>query len=51
LLEAVVEEVVTFLADDYEVALARVEDEALTEFRRVLGASGYEVTREVELAP
>jgi hypothetical protein len=49
-LEAVVEEVVTFLDDGYEVALARVEDEALTELRRALGAAGYEVTRELELA-
>jgi hypothetical protein len=50
-LEAVVEEVVTFLDDDYEVALARVEDEDLSEFTRALRASGHEVTRELELAP
>ena len=49
-LEAIVEEVVTFLDDDYEVALARVDDEAVVEFTRALRAAGRDVTSELELA-
>jgi hypothetical protein len=48
-LEAIVEEVVTFLDDDYEVALARVDDDAIAEFARALRAFGREPTRELEL--
>ncbi len=48
-LEAIVEEVVTFLDDDYEVALARVDDGAVVEFARALRATGGEPTRELGL--
>ena len=50
-LEAIVDEVVAFLDDDYEVAFARVDDEALTEFARALHAAGHKLTRELELCP
>jgi len=50
-LEAIVEEVVTFLDDGYDVALARVEDGVLAEFARAVRATGRDVPRELGLRP
>jgi len=46
-LETIVEQVVTFLDDGYEVALACSEDEAVAVFREALRATGRDVTREL----
>jgi hypothetical protein len=48
-LDAIVEQVVTFLDDGYEVALASAGDAAVAEFRRALRATGRDVSRELEL--
>jgi hypothetical protein len=48
-LEAIVDEVITFLGDDYEVALAGVGDAAVAEFSQALRAAGHEVTRKLDL--
>lgn len=50
-LEAIVEEVVVFLDDGYEVAIVRVDDEALAEFVGALRAAGRNITGELELRP
>jgi len=50
-LEAIVEEVVVFLDGGYEVAIVRVDDEALAEFVGALRAAGHDITRELELRP
>ncbi len=47
-LEAIVEQVVTFLDDGYEVALSTGDDPQLREFERALAAAGRAVTRELE---
>jgi hypothetical protein len=49
-LDAIVEEVVVFLDDGYEVAIAPADDAAVAEFRRALRATGRDVTRELDLA-
>ena len=44
-LEGIVEQVVTFLDDDYEVALVSRDDADTQEFVRALAAAGRSVTR------
>jgi hypothetical protein len=46
--DAVVEEVITLLDDDYEVALVQVDDPVIQEFVTALGETGREVTRVLE---
>jgi hypothetical protein len=48
-LEAVVEEVVTFLDDDYEVALLRPEDPATQAFVNKLDKNGRAAIRVLDL--
>lgn len=45
--EAVVDQVVTFLDDDYEVALVATGDPELEQFRSALAARGRAVSREL----
>jgi hypothetical protein len=47
-LEAIVDQVVTFLADDYEVALVRADDEETQQFVTALRAAGKAVTRVID---
>jgi hypothetical protein len=44
-LEAIVEQIVTFLDDDYDVALMAADDAETGEFVRALAATGRAVTR------
>jgi hypothetical protein len=51
LLDLVVEQVVTFIDDGYDVALLRRDDPAVLEFVTALQATGRTVTRVIELDP
>ena len=47
--DIVVEQVITFLDDDYEVAVVQGADPAIQEFLSALGKTGREVTRVLTL--
>jgi hypothetical protein len=51
LLDLVVEQVVTFIDDGYDVALLRRDDPAVLEFVTALHATGRTVARVIELDP
>jgi hypothetical protein len=51
LLDLVVEQVITFIDDGYDVALLRRDDPAVLEFVTALQATGRTVTRVIELDP
>jgi hypothetical protein len=48
-LDAIVEQVVTFLDEGYELAIARANDEAVAAFVHALRAAGRDVPRELTL--
>jgi hypothetical protein len=47
-IDIVVEQVITLLEDDYDVALVRVDDPAVQEFVTALKETGREITRVLE---